>query len=266
MKDTTKIERRTQMGRVEDKIAIVTGGASGIGKAAAKLLVAEGATVVITDLDAEQGERVAGELAGNSGRCSFRQQDVKDEATWEELIADTLAKYGRLDILVNNAGIGGGTFFVEDTPLEAWHNCLGVNLDGVFLGVKHGVGAMKATGGSIINISSILGLVGLPMTAAYCASKGGVRLLTKAAAIECTQRKLDIRINSIHPGFIETPLVARGIELRGPQMKEMIETMQPTGQMGRPEDIAEAVLFLASDAARFMTGSEMVVDGGYTAR
>jgi len=254
------------MGRVENKIAIVTGGASGLGKAAARLLVAEGATVVITDLDAAQGETVAAEIAGGSGRCSFRQQDVQDEDRWRELIAETLERYGRLDVLVNNAGVGGDGVFIDELSLEQWRRCLGVNLDGVFLGVKHGVGAMKQTGGSIINLSSILGLVGLPRAGAYAASKGGVRLLTKAAAIECTQRQLNIRVNSIHPGFIDTPMVGQAIQLRGPQLKESIEAMQPTGEMGRPEDIAEAVLFLASDASKFMTGSELVVDGGFTAR
>ncbi|HZD26107.1 MAG TPA: SDR family oxidoreductase, partial [Alphaproteobacteria bacterium] len=142
------------------------------------------------------------------------------------------------------------------------------NLDGVFLGVKHGIRAMKRNGGtgSIVNTSSVLGMIGLPMTANYTASKGGVRLLTKAAAIECAALKLDIRVNSVHPGFIDTPMVEGAIERRGEQMRRIIEQIQPTGTMGQPQDIAEGILYLASDAARFVTGSELVIDGGVLAR
>jgi 3(or 17)beta-hydroxysteroid dehydrogenase len=255
------------MGRVQDKVALVTGGASGIGEASARLLAHEGAKVVLSDLQRDAGERIAEEIRGNGGAAFFLPHDVTDEEEWQQVIAATVEEYGGLDVLVNNAGIGGGGVFIDEMPLETWRQCLAVNLDGVFLGIKHGIRAMQAKGrGSIINTSSILGFVGLPRTSNYVASKGGVRLLTKAAAIECAARALDIRINSIHQGFIETPLVNGAIQQRGPEMRAMIESLQPTGAMGAPEDIANGVLYLASDESRFMTGSELVIDGGYLAR
>lgn len=255
------------MGRVDGKVALVTGGASGIGRASALLLAREGAKIMVTDLQQETGEAVASEIVGSGGHAHFMSHDVTDETEWQNVIDATHERFGGLDVLVNNAGVGGGGVFIDEMELEVWRHCLAVNLDGVFLGVKHGIRAMIRTGrGSIINTSSILGVVGLPRTANYAASKGGVRLLTKAAAVECAARKLDIRVNSIHPGFIETPLVAGAIQQRGPEMREMIESLQPTGEMGRPDDIANGVLYLASDESRFVTGSELVIDGGYLAR
>jgi 3(or 17)beta-hydroxysteroid dehydrogenase len=242
------------MGRVEGKICLVTGAASGIGTATAELLAREGGLVVRTDREAGGG---------------VVAHEVTREADWERVIEDVLARRGRLDVLVNNAGIGGSGVTVEDTTLEEWRSVLAVNLDGVFLGVKHGVRAMRRTGrgGSIVNVSSILGLVGLPLSGAYSASKGGVRLLTKTAALEMAAAGTGIRVNSVHPGFIRTPLVASRLEgPKGDVMAKRIQRTQPTGEMGEPQDVAEAILYLASDASKFVTGSELVVDGGATAR
>lgn len=254
------------MGRVADKVALITGGASGIGLATGQLMAREGATVVLTDLQDSAGDEAVAAIIAAGGTAQYHHHDVTDEAYWKKIIAAVLADHGRLDILVNNAGVGGSGLPIEETPLEIWRATMAVNLDGVFLGVKHGVGAMKENGGAIINTSSILGVVGLPLTAPYTASKGGVRLLTKAVAIECAARGLKIRVNSVHPGFIDTPMVGGAIQRGGPARREAILQSQPTGQMGEPADIAEGILYLASDAAKFVTGSELVIDGGYLAR
>ena len=254
------------MGRVTDKIALITGGASGIGRATAELMAHEGATVVLSDLQDGAGEDTVAAITAAGGRAQYHHHDVTDEADWKKIIAAILAEHGCLDILVNNAGVGGNGLPVEETPLELWRATMAVNLDGVFLGVKHGVAAMKENSGAIINTSSILGVVGLPLTAAYTASKGGVRLLTKAVAIECAARGLKIRVNSVHPGFIDTPMVGGAIQRGGPERRDAILKSQPTGEMGQPSDIAEGILYLASDAAKFVTGSELVIDGGYLAR
>ena len=175
--------------------------------------------------------------------------------------------YGRLDILLNGAGVGSNAVDIEDMDMEVWRYCLSVNLDGVFLGCKHGIKTMrKGTGGSIINISSILGFAGLATATNYCASKGGVRLLSKAAALEYAKKIPVVRINSIHPGFIDTPMVASAIQRRGPEFKDYIENNVPMGILGEPIDIAEGVVYLASDAAKFVTGTELVIDGGFLAR
>jgi NAD(P)-dependent dehydrogenase (short-subunit alcohol dehydrogenase family) len=255
-----------EMGRVSGKIALITGGASGIGRATSELLAGEGAAVVLTDLQDGPGEDVAEGIRAAGGSAAFYHHDVTDEGAWEKVIGAVLAEHGRLDILVNNAGIGGGGVPVDEMSLEYWRQTMSVNLDGVFLGVKHGVRAMLETGGAIINTSSVLGLVGLPNTAAYTASKGGVRLLTKAVAMECAARGLDIRVCSVHPGFIDTPMVGAAIQRGGPERREAILKSQPTGQMGEPRDIAEGILYLASDAAKFVSGSELIIDGGYLAR
>ncbi len=255
------------MGRVDDKVALITGGASGIGRATAELMAREDAMVVLTDVQDEAGADVAATIADAGGMVAYHHHDVTDEAVWIKIIEEVRAEYGRLDILVNNAGISGASGVpVEEIALESWRGTMSVNLDGVFLGVKHGVVAMTEGGGSIINTSSILGFVGLPFTSAYSASKGGVRLLSKAVAMECAARGLKIRVNSVHPGFIDTPMVGGAIQKGGPERREAILSSQPTGEMGRPEDIAEGILYLASDAAKFVTGSELVIDGGYLAR
>ena len=254
------------MGRVSGKVALVTGGASGIGRATSELLAEEGATVVLTDLQDNLGEEVADNIKEKKGQATYHHHDVTDEAAWENIIGRVLGEHGQVDILFNNAGIGGGGVPVDEMTLEFWRQTMSVNLDGVFLGIKHGVRAMIENGGVIINTSSILGLVGLPNTAAYTASKGGVRLLTKAVAMECAARGLNIRVCSIHPGFIDTPMVGTAIQRGGPERRKAILKSQPTGQMGEPRDIAEGVLYLSSDSAKFVSGSELVIDGGYLAR
>jgi 3(or 17)beta-hydroxysteroid dehydrogenase len=268
------------MGRVEGKVAIVTGGASGLGRASALALAREGASLLVTDLDAEGGEETVRRIRAAGGGALFLAHDVGEEADWEQAIAAVRRDFGRLDVLVNNAGIGAASP-LTDTSIAEWRQLMRVNLDGVFLGVKHGVMAMRAEaagpnetgGGSIVNISSILGLVGAPETVAYSASKGGVRLMTKAAAIECAAKGWKVRINSIHPGYVWTPMVEAGIKRRAQRantaesaIHDYLLAQHPIGRLGRPEDIANGVVYLASDESAFMTGAELVIDGGYTAR
>ena len=249
--------------RLAGKIAIVTGAASGIGAATARTLSENGATVVVTDLNAAGGAVVAGELTNGE----FQAQDVTDEAAWEALMAEVAARHGRIDILVNNAGLLPKLSPREDTSLEEWRGVMAVNLDGGFLGVMHGSRAMKETGGAIINISSIMGLVGESIVGAYGASKGGVRILTKSAAIECTNLGYSIRINSVHPGYIDAGMFEAMADQVGPEsLRNHFRQKTPMGRLGRAEEIAKGVLYLASDDASFMTGAELVIDGGFTAR
>ena len=254
------------MGRVSGKVALVTGGSSGIGRATSELLAQEGAAVVLTDLQDSLGDEVAAGIREKEGQATYYHHDVTDEAAWENIIGRVLDEHGQVDILFNNAGVGGGGVPVDEMTLEYWRQTMSVNLDGVFLGIKHSVRAMTENGGVIINTSSVLGVVGLPNTAAYTASKGGVRLLTKAVAMECAARGLNIRVCSVHPGFIDTPMVGGAIQRSGPDRREAILKSQPTGQMGEPRDIAEGVLYLSSDSAKFVSGSGLVIDGGYLAR
>ncbi len=254
------------MGRVDNKIAIVTGAGSGIGRATARLLASEGARVVVADLDRAGGEKTVREITGAGGVAVFIKLDVSRESDWELVIEQTLVRFGRLDILVNNAGI----MFVrkiEDMALEDWRRVMSVNLDGVFLGTKHAIRAMKkGGGGSIVNLSSAAGIIAThDDTSAYIASKGGVRLFTKAAALECSYAGHDyhIRVNSVHPGATDTAMTAA--MLQDPAMREKIKDVMPIGFIGQPEDIARAILFLASDESRLVTGAELVVDGGWTA-
>jgi NAD(P)-dependent dehydrogenase (short-subunit alcohol dehydrogenase family) len=255
------------MDRVKGKVAIITGGASGIGKATASLLAKEGAKVVIADVNEVNGKKVAEDIGREGGEALFVKLDVTSEQDWSEVIKRTLAKFGRLDILVNNAGVIFAEK-IEDTPLDKWRWLMGVNLDGVFLGTKHAVGAMKKSGGgSIINLSSLAGLVGtIDDTSAYCASKGAVRLFTKAAALEFSKagHNYNIRVNSVHPGVVETPLSEN--LLKDAALRKSIEGRHPIGHVGEPIDIAYAILYLASDESKFTTGAEMVVDGGWTAQ
>ena len=255
------------MDRVKGKVAIITGGASGIGKATASLLAKEGAKVVITDINEVNGKKVAEEIGREGGKALFVKHDVTSENDWSEVIEKTLAEFGKLDILVNNAGVIFAKK-IEDTPLEEWRWLMSVNLDGVFLGTKYAIRAMKKSGGgSIINLSSLAGLVGtIDDTSAYCASKGAVRLFTKAAALECSKagHNYSIRVNSVHPGVVETPLSEP--LLKDEALRKSIEGRHPIGYLGKPIDIAYAILYLASDESKFATGSELVVDGGWTAQ
>ena len=251
------------MGRVSGKVAIITGAAKGLGEADARLLAAEGAKVVLTDVDEANGARVAGEI-GASAR--FVRQDVRDEAAWQALIADVMAREGRLDILVNNAGVvevGN----IENTTAEAWRFIMAVSADGTFFGCKHAIPAMKRSGGgSIVNMASVASLQGHPAVTAYCAAKGAVEALTRAVAVHCTQTGLPIRCNSIHPAGMDTPMVrSMGPKLAQAGMLPAADAPPPPPtRLGAAEDIAQAVLYLASDESRFVNGQKLVVDNTLT--
>jgi NAD(P)-dependent dehydrogenase (short-subunit alcohol dehydrogenase family) len=259
------------MGRVEGKVALVTGGASGIGAACAERLAEEGARIVITDVQDQLGAEVAAAIG--PGKARYLHHDVTDEAAWEGVIADIAANEGRLDILVNNAGIAITSLSITTMPLESWKKQQAVNVDGVFLGLKHSLPLMRkaGNGGSIINLSSIAGLRGSPTLAGYSATKGAVRLLTKAVALECAAAKDGVRVNSMHPGIIETPIWNAIFGLRPgvnapPDLDAISTAAVPLGVKGVPRDIAQGVLWLASDESRYVTGMEMVIDGGVTLR
>jgi NAD(P)-dependent dehydrogenase (short-subunit alcohol dehydrogenase family) len=258
-------------GRVQGKVALVTGGASGIGRSCAERLAQEGATVIVTDLQDHKGEETAAAITKAGGQARYLHHDVTDEQAWIDVIAQVRERHGRLDVLVNNAGIGLGGSILEMT-LETWRKQTAVNLDGVFLGVKHAIPLMReGGGGSIVNMSSVAGLKGAPTLAGYCATKGGVRLFTKAVALECAAAKDGVRVNSVHPGIIETPIWntviggEHGINAP-PDLDAMSQLAVPLGVKGAPEDIANGVLWLASDESRYVTGAELVIDGGLSVR
>jgi 3(or 17)beta-hydroxysteroid dehydrogenase len=254
------------MNRVKGKVAIVTGAGVGIGKASICLLAKEGANVVVTDVDTVSGEAVAKKIIKDGGEAIFIKHDVASEDSWKNVIRKTLDKYGKINVLVNNAGVTVNKD-IEQTTLEEWRWLMSINLDGVFLGIKYIIPPMKeAGGGSIVNICSAAGNVGQLWAGAYCASKGGVRLLTKAAALECSKMGHDynIRVNSIHPGCTRTPLIERLCEKE--DMRKIIYGLHPVGHLAEPDDIAYGVLYLASDESKFSTGSELTIDGGYTAQ
>jgi NAD(P)-dependent dehydrogenase (short-subunit alcohol dehydrogenase family) len=247
---------------LKGRVALVTGAARGIGAAAARQLAADGAAVVLTDVIDDEGEALAASIASGGGTALYLRLDVSSEAAWKRVVARTIREFGRLDVLVNNAGIG--TFpDVEQETLEGWNRLIGINQTGVWLGMRAAVPRMrKAGGGSIINLSSIFGAVGgFGGSIAYHASKGAVRLMTKNAAIRYA--KEGIRVNSVHPGFIDTPMVA---VVKGTDVEQQINSMTPMGRMGRAEEVAQVIAFLASDRASYMTGSEVYVDGGWTAQ
>ena len=256
------------MGRVTSKVALVTGAALGIGKASAEMLAREGAKVVVSDLKVGDGEAVVRAIRDAGGDAIFVQHDASKEADWAKAIAATFEAFGKLNIVVNNAGIALGKN-VEDTTLAEWRRVQDVNLDGVFLGTRFAIEALKKSGGgSIINLSSIEGLIGDPNLAAYNASKGGVRIFSKSAALHCAQAGYRIRVNTIHPGYIWTPMVEGYLTSLGDVEggRQVISKMHPIGRMGEPDDIAYGVLYLGSDESSFMTGSELVIDGGYLAQ
>jgi NAD(P)-dependent dehydrogenase (short-subunit alcohol dehydrogenase family) len=232
------------------------------------MLAREGAKVVVTDIKAAEGEAVVDEIVKAGGEAIFARHDVANEEDWGRAIAEAVMRFGRLDVVVNNAGVAlAGS--VEEISLEQWRWLMSINLDAVFLGTKHAIGAMKDHGGSIINLSSIEGLIGDPNLAAYNASKGGVRIFTKSAALHCAKAGYRIRVNSIHPGYILTPMVEGYVGAQAAPARETyqaIAALHPLGHLGEPDDIAYGVLYLASDESRFMTGAELVIDGGYTAQ
>ena len=261
------------MGRLNRKIALVTGAGSGIGRACAEALAREGARVWLTDIDERSGREVCAGIGG--GVAQFLALDVTEEAAWRAAIESVRAEHGALHVLVNNAGICIAAPLL-DLSYASWRRQLAVNLDGVFLGTKAALPLMTASGGgAIVNISSVAGLQGVPGLSGYCATKGGVRLFTKAVALECAQAHNGVRVNSIHPGGIETPLWAKmasdGIALPAgdPSIAARMEDTRaaslaatPLGIVGCAADIAAGVVYLASDDARFVTGAELVIDGG----
>jgi cyclopentanol dehydrogenase len=251
------------MGRLDGKVALISGGARGQGAAEAKLCAREGAKVVLGDVLDTQGKQVEAEIRAAGGDATYVHLDVTREADWREAVEMAVHSYGKLDVLVNNAGIVIRKG-IEDTSEEDWDRIMAVNAKGVFLGTKHAIPAMRrAGGGSIVNISSTAGLVGsLYGSAAYTASKGAVRLFTKVTAIQHAQD--NIRCNSVHPGPIETPMLQES--LADPTRREDFLQRTPLGRIGTPEDIAYGVLYLVSDESSFVTGSELVIDGGRTAQ
>lgn len=264
------------MGELEGRVALVTGAAAGIGRAVAERFAEEGARLALTDI---QGEALAGLVAGLERRgCDAigLDHDVASEDDWTKVMRATAERFGTLDILVNNAGVGVGTELLT-TTLAEWRAVTSVNLDGVFLGCQHGVRAMlgdggtpRRTAGAIVNLSSVYGLKARAGLGAYCASKGGVRLLTKAVALEAAQNKWNIRVNSVHPGFVRTTMgdlaAARAAErLKTDAGYDALASLHPAGRVAEAREIADAILFAASDRSSFMTGAELVVDGGMTA-
>jgi NAD(P)-dependent dehydrogenase (short-subunit alcohol dehydrogenase family) len=268
------------MDRVKGKVALVTGAASGIGRASALLLAKEGAAVIATDVQDDAGRDCVAKIKKEGSDAIFLHHDVANEDAWISVIAETKQRFGRLDVLVNNAGIAISTL-ITDMSLADWRRQQSINLDGVFLGVKHALPLMRASGGgSIVNISSLAGLKGSAGLAGYCATKGGVRLFSKAVAMECAAARDHVRVNSVHPGIIETPIwanIANGMPgeasalksqagANAPDLDALSSMIVPTGEKGLPEDIAAGVLYLASDDARYVTGTELVIDGGMSTR
>lgn len=252
------------MGRVDGKVALITGGASGIGLAAAGLLLDEGAKVILTDRDHALSQSAA---AVFDRPMAVRALDVTNEDDWIRVTDAVAAEYAHLDILVNSAGTAL-LKDIEETTREEWRGLMAVNLDGTFLGCKHAVRIMKGRGGgSIINMSSVAGIIGNGSLAAYSASKGGVRLLTKSVALHCARRGYNIRCNSVHPSFVETPMLRSMIALaRDPEkMETNCINAAPLGRLAQPIEVARMILFLASDESSFTTGAELLVDGGLTA-
>ena len=252
------------MARLEGKVALITGGASGIGAATGRLMVAEGARVALTDRDIALGEKVASEIGS---AAKFLPHDVTCEEDWKRVVTDTEKAFGRLDVLMNCAGISvPGS--IDEASFEHWRETMSVNADGVFLGCKYGVEALRRAGaGSIINVSSTLGIRGASAFAAYCASKGAVAMLTKSVALRCAEARWNIRCNSIHPGAIDTPIMDPYISA-APSREEGLAgfgKLHPMGRVGQPHEVAALAVFLASDESSFITGVEIPVDGGFCA-
>lgn len=261
------------MGRLQGKVVLMTGGARGLGAQGAEAMAAEGAAVMITDILDEVGETTARGINDNGGKAAFCHQDTTVEGDWKAAVAKTVATFGGLDVLVNNAGIEI-VKTLADTTLEDLQRISAINEHGVYMGIKHAVEPMQQRGGgSIINLSSVAGMQGFFGLTAYCMTKGGVRLLTKAAAVELARTQTNIRVNSIHPGVIETSMGQRlyeryadyGLAASAEDAKGKFRDRHPIGRLGKPMDIANAFVFLASDESSFITGTELVVDGGLCA-
>ena len=246
--------------RIEGKIAIVTGGASGIGEATTRLFVSEGAKVVIADIDDEKGNALEAELNHDGEVARYRQFDVTQESRWIEVVGEVMDTWGRLDVVVNNAGMSGvGRARVEETTVENWDTVFAVNSTAIMLGTKTAIPAMRKNGGgSVVNVSSIFGIVGSPAGAAYHASKGAARTFSKAAAVQYAPD--NIRVISVHPGFTDTPMT---LDIHSQkEIRDAREKMTPLGRLGLPDDIAYGILYLACDESSWVTGIELVIDGG----
>jgi NAD(P)-dependent dehydrogenase (short-subunit alcohol dehydrogenase family) len=248
--------------RLQGKVALISGAAHGMGEVEARLFAKEGARVIVADLLENEGQQVASAITAGGGEALFLRLDVTKEEDWQEVVTTTVARFGRLDILVNNAGISG-TYTADLMSAEAWDRIMAINARGVFLGMKYAIEAMQKTGGgSIVNISSISGIVGQDYThMAYNASKGAVRIMTKSAAVQYA--KDGIRVNSVHPGVM--PAMRTSIGSAAPETRQRMLAQVPMGREGRREEVGYAVLFLASDEASYITGAELVVDGGFLA-
>ncbi|WP_211328092.1 SDR family NAD(P)-dependent oxidoreductase [Thermodesulfitimonas autotrophica] len=261
-------KEKVKMGRVEGKVAVVTGGAVGIGRATCLLLAKEGAKVAVTDVLDKEGEEVGGEIKGFGGVAKFWHLDVTNEQEVEKVFAAIFGEFGKIDVLVNNAGIAGVSKPTHEITEAEWDKVMAVNVKGVFFCTKHAIPYMRqAGGGSIINLSSIYGIISAPDVPPYHASKGAVRLMTKTDALFYARD--NIRVNSVHPGFIWTPMVENYLKSSGidpEEGREQLASLHPIGHVGEPDDIAYGILYLASDESKFVTGSELVIDGGYTAR
>ncbi len=260
------------MARLSGKVAIVTGAAAGIGRAVAAMMAREGARVVLSDIDLPGGESARDGILASGGDVLFVEHDVGSETGWSQVMARVVERFGQLDVLVNNAGIQISKP-LEDTSLDDWRRVMRTNAEGVFLGTRYAVGVMKSRRrGSIINLSSTYAMVADGLNSAYCASKAAVRHFTKAAALDCAAKGYNIRVNSVHPGVIMTPMVERemadiarvgGLPLASVQAR--FEKSTPLG-IGEPDDIAHGVVYLASDESKYVTGSELVIDGGHIIR
>ncbi|MDB5083854.1 MAG: Short-chain dehydrogenase [Bacilli bacterium] len=250
------------MSKLLDKVAIVTGGGTGIGKETSLLFANEGAKVVVTDINEDNGRQVVEEIKSHAGDAAFIKQDVSKEEDWEKVVDGTLNTYRQINILFNNAGI----YIIKpltETTLDEWNRLMAINVTGVFLGCKHVIPVIaQQGGGSVINASSVAGLRGASRHALYGASKGAVRILTKDVAIEYAEQR--VRVNSIHPGYINTGMAAYGAESVG-TTTEQLGKAYPLGRLGEPSEVAKLVLFLASDDSSYITGQEFVIDGGATA-
>lgn len=257
------------MKRLNDRVCLITGAASGIGLGIAETFLREGATVLLTDIDAENGERQAERLRQQGFNALFQQHDVTDESHWQRVMETVRERWARLDVLVNNAGIAI-LADVESLTLEQWRRTNAINLDAVFIGTQRAIAAMKERGGSIINVASIEGIIGEPMVPSYNASKGGVRIFTRSAAAHCARRGYPVRINNLCPGYVMTQMISGGLEKAGgdvaQQFQGYLQQRIPMGRLGSVEEISNAALFLASDESSYMTGSDLVVDGGYLAQ
>ncbi|MFW6370671.1 MAG: SDR family NAD(P)-dependent oxidoreductase [Bacteroidota bacterium] len=256
------------MKRLEGKVAVVTGGALGIGKATCIIMAREGAKVAITDILDEEGKQLEEKIAADGFTAKYWNLDVSSEKNVQNVFSEVKNEFGKIDVLVNNAGISGADKPTHEITEEEWDKVMDINVKGVFFCTKHVIPYMKENkGGSIVNLSSIYGIIGAPDIPPYHASKGAVRIMTKTNALNYAADK--IRVNSVHPGFIWTPLVEEMAKESGESVEEYrkeLDSKHPIGHVGEPEDIAHGIVYLTSDEAKFVTGSELVIDGGYTCR